>query len=225
MSWLESIITFLNDNSGAITAIATVVLVAITGWYVRLTKHMLKATNTPIVRLFLHGSKHSFTLCVQNIGTGFARDIKFTGDLSFKTFNFMGESEVPLEELEPFNNGIEYLGPGHKVETFLFGREDLMSVPDHNFDITVTYKDLANIKDEKTFTFEIGNWGNTDQYSYPHTDETANALEDIARILENMGSDNLGSYSLNQTLSTIQDTPKADALERIANALEKISSK
>ena len=189
MSWLEPIITFLNDNSGAITAIATVVLVTITWRYVQLTKQMLKAANTPIVRLFLHGSRHSFTLCVQNIGTGFARDIKFTGDLSFKTLNFIGESGVPLEELDPFNNGIEYLGPGHKIETFLFDREDLDRVPDHNFDITVTYKDLANIKAEKTFTFEIGNWGNTDQYGSPHTDETAEALEDIARILENRYSE------------------------------------
>ena len=98
-------------------------------------------------------------------------------------------------------------------------------VPDHNFDITVTYKDLANIKAKKTFTFEIGNWGNTDQYSSPHTDETAEALENIARILENMGSDSLGNYSQDHTLSTIQDTPKVDALERIANSLEKIASK
>ena len=189
MSWLASIITFLNDNNGAITALATVILVIITWRYVQLTKQMLKAANTPIVRLFLHGSRHSFTLCVQNIGTGFARDIKFTGDLSFKTLNFIGERGVPLEELHPLNNGIEYLGPGHKIETFLFDRLDLERVRDPNFDITVTYKDLANIKAEKTFTFEIGNWGNTDQYGSPHTDETAEALEDIARILEKRSSE------------------------------------
>ena len=27
--------------------------------------------------------ENNITLCVENIGTGFARDIKFTGDLSF----------------------------------------------------------------------------------------------------------------------------------------------
>ena len=218
---MESIINFLNENSGAITALATVVLVAITWWYVRLTKMMLKASNTPIVRLFLYSSQHSFSLCVQNIGTGFAHDIRFTGDLSFKTLNFMGESDVPLEELEPFNNGIEYLGPGHKIETFLFDRADLACVPDQTFDITVTYKDLANIKDEKTFTFDFGNWGKTDQFSSPQVDETANALEEIARILENMRSDRMGSDRYREMSTHVIKDPQVETLERIADILEK----
>ena len=79
-SWLDAVIDFLNSNSGAITALATVILVAITWWYVRLTKMMLKASNIPVVRLFLHAGEYDITLCVQNIGIGFARDIKFTGD-------------------------------------------------------------------------------------------------------------------------------------------------
>lgn len=60
---------------------------------------MLKAANTPLIRMFLHTRRHNITLCVENIGTGFARDIKFTGDLSFKPFNPKGESETTLEEL------------------------------------------------------------------------------------------------------------------------------
>ena len=40
--WLDSVINFLNDNSGAITVITTVILVIITWRYVRLTKLMLK---------------------------------------------------------------------------------------------------------------------------------------------------------------------------------------
>ena len=130
---MEPIINFLNENSGAITALATVILVAITWWYVRLTKMMLKASNIPVVSLFLHAGKSDITLCVQNIGIGFARDIKFTGDLSFKPINPLIERDVTLEELEPFKSRIDYLAPGQRIETFLFQRGDLARVPNHIF--------------------------------------------------------------------------------------------
>ena len=152
--WLDSVINFLNDNSGAITVITTVILVIITWRYVRLTKLMLKASNTPVVRIFLHASGFSITLCVENIGTGFAQDIKFKGDLSFKPTE---PGEATIGELNPFKDGIDYLGPGHKSETFLFHRGELTQLPNHTFPITVTYKDLAGFKDEKTFTdFTVG---------------------------------------------------------------------
>ena len=85
-----NLISWLNENSGAITAIATLILVGITGWYVYLTRQMLKVANTPVIRMFLHARGNSISLCVENIGTGFARDIKFTGDLSFNPFNPIG---------------------------------------------------------------------------------------------------------------------------------------
>lgn len=148
-SWLDSIFNFLNSNSGAMTVFITFALAGITFWYTYLTKQMLKSTNTPVVQLFLHDSGNSITLCVQNIGIGFARDIKFTGDLSFKAFNRMESGETPLEDLEPFKSGIDYLGPGHKTETFLFHKEHLERVPNHTFEITVVYKDLADVKEKK----------------------------------------------------------------------------
>ena len=229
MSWLESAFNYMNENNGAITASATIILVIITGRYVHLTKQMLKSTNTPIVQLFLHHSGNSITLCVQNIGIGFARDIKFTGDLSFKALNRIASDETPLEDLEPFKSGIDYLGPGHKIETFLFHRGHLKTIPNHTFDITATYKDLADAKYKKTFTFEIGNWDNTDQFGSPHTDEVANAIEKVAQQLmqANMqqGSEHrqqFASTRIKQFLN-IED-PQITVLERIADALEKKAS-
>ena len=178
-SWLESTLKFLNDNSGAITALATVILVVITWWYVRLTKMMLKTSNTPVVRIFLHASESSITLCVENIGTGFAQDIKFKGDLSFKPTQPSGAT---IGELNPFKDGIDYLGPGHKSETFLFHRGELTRLPNHTFPITVTYKDLAGFKDEKTFIFEIGNWDNTDQSDIYQSYQEVNSNQKITDI-------------------------------------------
>ena len=219
-----NLISWLNANSGAITAIATLILVGITGWYVYLTRQMLKVANTPVIRMFLHTRRDNITLCVENIGTGFARDIKFTGDLSFKPFNPIGESEATLEELEPFKSGIEYLGPGHKVERFLFHRGDLQRVPNHTFDIIATYNDLGIAKEKKTFSFEIGNWDNTDQFGSPHADEVATAVEGVSGTLDRLINHRSGQDKMNRVAQQFRKAPEIEILERIANALEKLSS-
>jgi hypothetical protein len=219
-----NIIPWLNANSSAITAIATLILVGITAWYVYLTRQMLKVANTPVIRMFLHDREHDIFLCVENIGTGFARDIKFTGDLSFKPFNPIGESEATLEELEPFKSGIEYLGPGHKVERFLFHRGDLKRVPNHTFDIIATYNDLGIAKEKKTFSFEIGNWDNTDQFGSPHADEVATAVKGVSGTLDRLRTHRSGQDKLNRVAQKAIKAPEIEHLERIANALEKLSS-
>ena len=54
--------------------------------------------------------------------------------------------------------------------------------------------------------------------------EQARALEQIARVLETMRNDNMGNDSWNHMISSFQNEPKAEALERIADALEKRNS-
>lgn len=140
MSWLESIIEFLNSNSGAITAIATVILVCITVWYVKVTKDILKISKKPVVILFLQGDGVDIKLCVQNIGTGSASDIEFTGDLSFKP-TFPGDR--PLKETEPFKSGINYLGPEYKIDVFMCERDEIKELPKHSFEIILRTLSLA----------------------------------------------------------------------------------
>ena len=91
---LECVLNFLNENDGAITAVATAILVAITYHYVNLTRKLvgisqetLRISNTPKVQVSLTSHRRSYNVwtvdfCVQNIGTGFAYDLKFSGDLS-----------------------------------------------------------------------------------------------------------------------------------------------
>ena len=211
-TWLDSIFNFLNENSGAITVFTTIVLAGITFWYVLVTKDILKATNKPEVILFLRPNEREINLCVQNIGAGYASNIKFTGDLSFKPNRNAGfivddSDSKPLEELEPFKSGINYLGTGHKIETFLCysGRSQL----EDSFTINLVYEDSAHIKYMKSFSFEPGNWKNTSQFITPQKDEVANALGQISNILEQVRDDNM---------------EKINALERIADALEQESS-
>ncbi len=195
MSWLEPIITFLNDNSGAITAIATVVLVTITWRYVRLTKQMLKATNKPEVIIFLRFNEDgTISLRIENIGTGYASDVKFAGDLlSHKARpKFPGEERKPIEELPPFKNGIPYLGSGHKIDTVsLFSiyaeyADEEDDIPKQPIGIKVSYKDSTGIPNDRTFSFEPRNWEDRSQFMSPHSDDIANELGRIAGYLEDI---------------------------------------
>ena len=141
MSWLESVNNFLNANDGTITAIATVVLAIITFWYARLTRGMLKASNKPeiLVSLVPHEIyTNTIYLCIQNIGTGFAIDIKLT---SVPPFAPRLPGNRSLEEFGIFKQGIDYLGPGNKVQIFLFWTDDLPKLPTQSLIITVNYKD------------------------------------------------------------------------------------
>jgi hypothetical protein len=59
------IIGYLNHNSGLISAIATIILVGITGWYVILTKKILKSNeqssiemNRPFIVAHLKSEDH-----------------------------------------------------------------------------------------------------------------------------------------------------------------------
>ena len=160
---LGSIIGYLNSNSGLIAAIATVVLVGITWRYVRLTQEILKATNNPEVAVFLNAERGStiVELCVENIGTGYASDIKFTGDLSVKPTL---TPEKTLEEVEPFKSGIDYLGAGYGTKTPFFLVDEVFKPPEQSFYIVVSYRDSTEAPHKKKFTFVVGTWRSSRQF-------------------------------------------------------------
>ena len=149
-----------------------------------ITKDTLDANNRPEIVLYLwargdislvdeDGDFIGFIeLRVQNMGTGYATDVKFTGDLTFKSagLELLGEDR-PLGEIEPFKSGITYLGAGYYVDTILCNLKDVKkgTVPTHDFSITVSYKDSTNNKKSRTFRFYTGDWkNNPDQFVIFH---------------------------------------------------------
>ena len=149
------IIDWLNTNSGVIIAIATVVLVGVIGYYTYLTWRLLKANNAPEIAISLRPHEahiHCVMLCIENIGTGSARDIQFQTDLSFKP-----DGERALEEVGFLKNGIDYLGPGQKKEHFLvsvIGKlNELKETP---LDIGVTYADSVKSTHQRAFHLDFG---------------------------------------------------------------------
>ena len=183
----ENISAIVAAVSPFLTAAATIVLVGITWRYVRLTQDILKATNKPEVILFLRYSDYFINLCVQNIGAGYASDVEFGEDLSFKTVQY-GQEDKVLKDIEPFKSGINFLGNGHKIDTVLCDSRDVHDLEKRSFNILVSYKDSAGKTFKQLFPFDLGNWEDTSQYLSPHTDDVANAIEKVAGQLERMAN-------------------------------------
>ena len=182
-----AVIDWLNANSGAIIGVATVVLIGITGYYAYLTRRLLKAADTPEIAISLRPHEahiHCVMLCIENIGTGAARNIRFQTDLSFKP-----DGERSLEQVGFLKNGIDYLGPKKKIEHFLvsvIGKLDkLKETP---LEIGVTYTDSAKLgrRHERTFRLDFSEDEGLATVGRSPLFEIAEATKDIQRDLRHI---------------------------------------
>ena len=156
-------INWLNSNSGAVIALATVVLVGITAFYAWVTKKILEENRLmrlnaqkPIIAIYLRSETDGHTsvyLCMENIGAGPAYGVKFATDLSFRldvTRSLGGEVRL-------LERGIHYLPPEKKREF----RLSHGSYPEHNelmqrqIEITTAYKDSMDEKYEEPFCLDF----------------------------------------------------------------------
>lgn len=139
------IITCLNNNSGLITAIATVVLVGVTAYYAFINKRILKSNEKsseeqlrPFIIANIYSEDHLIKFEIKNIGKRPAKniDIKFEPPLSCLEMTTDKDnklfSSVPLEHQE-------YMPPEFSINTVL------------NLD----YKFVANSKLPRVFNTKI----------------------------------------------------------------------
>ncbi len=211
------ILDFLNTNSGAITIIATLFLVGITFWYAWLTRQMLKATiNTPDVQISLltHSKAYEIStidLCIENIGTGFAYDLKFAGTITDLTperpTKVHKDYERELGAYGIIKDGIPHLGPGKRYQIALIwysptGKYNLPIVPmgpKEPLNIEVTYedtatKDLAKRKYKDMFLLDFTKVEGYTQIENPMMESIEFSLSQIAYTLlgmrDNMKNEN-----------------------------------
>ena len=184
--WLEIVLACL-------TFLSTMILLGITWKYVRLTKQILKATNNPQILMFLRKREQSIYLCIQNVGTGYAMDVRFIGNLSFKPLSFKPEGgDLELKDIEPYKNGLDYLGSGQKFETLLFPDPnssyekilDAIAVRTKKpLEITAIYEDSTRTSYETHFKLDFSKWED-DQHFVTLT----NDVSEVAEVLENINN-------------------------------------
>ena len=181
------IIDWLNANQGVVIGSAIVVLVGITGYYVYLTWRMLKANNTPEIAISLQPHEahvNLVMLCIENIGTGAARNIQFRTDLSFKP-----DGERALEEVGFLKKGIDYLGPGQKIEHFLvsvIGKLDELKKTPLEFRVTYTDSVKLKRKHERAFRLDFGEDEGLAKVGKSPLFEIAKATKDIQKDIRHL---------------------------------------
>ena len=179
---MKGLMDLLTEYNIAIIGLCTILMVVLTSVYVYLTGRILKSTNCPEIVVYLCPSETHFyclNLCVENVGTGLARDIKFTGNLSFAP-----DHDLPLEKIGFIKKGIDYLGPGQKIEHFLvsvIGREDLFKEQPKR--ISITYGGSGKSKENRDFYLDFSQLENLANLGEPPLVKVANATEGIEENL------------------------------------------
>ena len=153
-------IDWLNYNSGAVTAILTLLVVLVTGVYVYLTHRLLlesKATREMAMRpvVIVTAEIHEMYmdiihLRVRNIGGGAARRICLRTNRKF-----MIGKDKSLDDLGLFKRGIPLLGPGQKIETFLADMTGQEVGKEEPLEVTAEYENAVGGKTEETFVIDL----------------------------------------------------------------------
>ena len=206
------IIDWLNANDGAIIGIATAVLVGITGYYAYLTWRMLKTNNTPEIAISLRPHEAYLPcvmLCIENIGTGAARKLEFQTDLSFSA-----DGEIALEEVGFLRDGIDYLGPGQKIEHFLvsvLGKlDELKKTP---LEIGVTYTDSVKSVYQRAFYLDFGEAEGYSRIGMPPLFEIAEATKKLQKDLNHIATGSRKPIILTEPVSEHRIRNHTDFLE------------
>lgn len=171
-----------------VIAIATGALVFVT-WqyakatqrYVETTEKALKAADTPNIRAYLSQSFagstiYTLDLCIHNIGTGFAYDIKFRGKVCSLRPQF---SKIPLGDYSIMRNGISHFAPGKQCRITLFFQYEQENLPQGAFDIIVDYMNSAGEKLESKFYLDFNQVEEYPQIADPSLYSIASSLRFI----------------------------------------------
>ena len=192
-----NIINFLNQNDGAIITIATLVLVCITLWYVietmrmrRTTQEMLRASNTPVIQVSIVSGTFKIPdlyLCIENIGTGFAYDVEFTGTItSFAIPSLFSQDEdTTLGENEIIKNGISHFGTGKRYHIPLLWTYSEEYLPVEPLSLDVTYRDSTKKEKKGHFLLDFRKVEDFSSPGDPSLDRIAQSLRNLDQTLKN----------------------------------------
>lgn len=214
------IINWLNANGGAIIGIATLFLMGITAYYAYLTRQLLKANNTPEIAISLRPHEISVNLvmlCIENVGTGAAHDVKFTTDPPS-----IPSLDIPFEKIGFLKSGIGYFEPGRRIEQFLVSVVDKFDeLKQTQLKIAVTYKDSTNHKREGVFHLDFNEGVGFAQIGSPPLYEIAKTIKKIQEDLQRVATGSRKPIVLTEPLSEHRLSQRADSLENRIEQLPK----
>ncbi len=191
---MEQVLSWLNTNSSAVTAVATILLVVITAIYVWLTgrlvhenRELRMASNRPDigVSIGLHEAHiNIINLLIENIGNGPAYNVRLIADRPFKV-----HGDRDINDVGPFKSGIALLARGQRMEIFLenaIGNYDRLK--QETFAIKATWADATGLTYDRLFEIRFDEYNNVTRIGTPPLYSIASDLEKLQKAATRIAS-------------------------------------
>ena len=184
-------IDFLNQNSGAITliftmvvALATVAYVVLTWSLVSETKKLREVQTEPKISAIIQPREewlNFIDLIIQNIGLGPAYNIQFQVDPDFEE---EGRS-FKLSDIGFIKNGLRYLAPNQKLQTYLTNLADNFEQKCNNpFRIVVSYQSAIGKRYNDEYLIDFSQRREIRDVGKPAINKIADSIERIETHVE-----------------------------------------
>lgn len=185
---LTIVLDFLNQNSAAVIAIATIVYAFFTGKLVLETRRMREAQTEPKVWAYIQpkeGSINFIMMIVENMGLGPAYNIKFKVDPDFEY-----EKGKVLSDLGFVKDGWNYLSPKEKLPPLFLTNmsEDFEEKSKKSFNINITYEDNSGKIHENTCPINFSSLIGLNQLGDLPLEKIANNIENIKKDFDNLST-------------------------------------
>ena len=196
------ILEFLNLNSGAVTAISTVVLTIVTFVYVLLTRSisketeiMRKAQTEPNISAIIQPDERYLNwinLIIQNIGLGPAYNVKFEVNPDFEDRDRHSDIEgisYKLSEVGFIKNGLPYFAPNQKFQFYLTNLGDnYQEKLKKSFEIKVTYESNIHEPYSNTYLIDFSQQSGLTQLGEPPIYTIAKNIEQIQKDINQIST-------------------------------------
>jgi len=182
---------FLNQNSGAITVIftglvtlATVTYAILTWRLVSETRKLREVQTEPKVSVIIQPKEEYLNfieLIVQNIGLGPAYNIKFQIDPDYEE----KERRFKVSEIGFIKNGLEYMAPNQKLQTYLTNlADDFEEKCMKPFEIVTSYQNSAGKTYKDMFLVDFSQRTGIRQVGEPAINEIAKSIKNIDKFIQ-----------------------------------------
>jgi hypothetical protein len=185
--------------SPIVVAFATVVLVFLTGKYVRLTRAMvdeMKEAKEPDVHVDFELPERMLRLVIGNSGQSSARNVRFEIVSDVDCIRIVVDQKNTLgglASLPVFENGVSYLSPGRRLKFRVGFLEPKKETPLNKkiFRVLVRYENDSGKLFERNIVIDIGQYENVLYESFKDSNmKVAEAIKDAerSRMLHDTGS-------------------------------------
>ena len=213
MPWAGDLIEFLNENSGAILALTTIIYALITSRMLYETKKMRLSQTEPDVFITVQPPEYlgnATYLVIQNIGLGAAYDLRFKVEPDVQV-----RSGRNLSDITFMKHGFRYLAPKQKLECYIAGpMEEAQQKENILHEITV-YQNKNKKSYEATFVLDFTNYFGVMRVEASPFDGIADKLDAINRSIDKVSRPNgLKLWVVAYTKQEYEEAARIDEIDR-----------